>query len=442
MIKTILAIDVGTQSLKACVVDRNLSILERTQIFYEPQVKSKNRVEIDAEVLWKAFINACGNLKFGERVGALSFSTLCPSLLPMDNEGNPLYPVILHLDRRSYRQAIWALKQVGEEKFLATAGNLPIPGGISITSLLWIKENEPSIYHRKDVTFGHAVTFFMKRLTGRVLIDPSNASFTGLYDTVGYADWDDGLLQATQIAREKLPEVVHSTTVVGELLEPVARSIGVTKHTPVIIGANDSTCASVATGVTESGALMNTTGTVDSMVLCLDRPLVSNDHLLRTHAYPDRWLAMRIVGAGGASVEWFRQTFCKDMTREVFYDEYLAGVLSPPRKPETCFHPFLSGNRHRIRQQRGAFTRVTLNTTREDLLLALSYGIVSFQIEVLSEWQRKVPLSRDIYHVGGGASEAYTRFKQEMLKDFTFVQLGEASVIGAAKLAWETLEGQ
>ena len=439
---TILAIDVGTQSLKACVVDRNLSVLERTQIFYEPQVKSKNRVEIDAEVLWNAFTRACGKLTLGEQIRAVSFSTLCPSLLPMDAEGNPLYPVILHLDRRSYRQAIWALNQVGEEKFLKTAGNLPIPGGISITSLLWLKENEPDLYHRKDVTFGHVVTFLMKRLTGRFVIDPSNASFTGLYDTVGYADWDDGLLQATQIAREKLPEVVHSTTVVGELLEPVARSIGVAKHTPVVIGANDSTCASVAAGVTESGALMNTTGTVDSMVLCLDRPLVSNDHLLRTHAYPDRWLAMRIVGAGGASVEWFRQTFCKDMTREVFYDEYLAGVLSPPRKPEICFHPFLSGNRHRIRQKRGAFTRLTLNTTREDCLLALAYGIVSFQIEGLLEWQKKVPLSRYIYHVGGGASEAYTQFKQEMLKDFTFVQLGEASVIGAAKLAWDTLEGK
>ena len=154
---SILAIDVGTQSLKACVVDRNLSILERTQIFYEPQVKSKNRVEIDAEVLWKAFINACGDLKLGKQVGAVSFSTLCPSLLPMDAKGNPLFPVILHLDRRSYRQAIWALKQVGEEKFLETAGNLPIPGGISVTSLLWIKENEPSIYHRKDVIFGHVV---------------------------------------------------------------------------------------------------------------------------------------------------------------------------------------------------------------------------------------------------------------------------------------------
>jgi sugar (pentulose or hexulose) kinase len=438
----ILAIDVGTQSLKTCIVDRNLSILEKDQVFYSPQVKSKNQVEIDAEILWRAFIDSCSRLKRRKQVDAISFSTLCPSLLPLDANGDPLYPVILHLDRRSYRQAVWALEHIGEEKFLRSAGNLPIPGGISLTSLLWIRDHEPSIYGRKDVTFGHVVTFFMKRLTGRFVIDPSNASFTGLYNTVAYTDWDDGLLQATQIEREKLPEVAMSTTVVGELSGNVADSIGLCKSIPVVIGANDTTCSTVGAGVTESGMLMNTSGTVEIMVLCLDRPLVSKNHLLRTHAYPDRWLAMRTVGAGGASVEWFRKTFCKEMTKDAFYNEYLSDVLSSRQKPEASFHPFLSGDRHRIRQKSGAFTRLTLNTTREDCLLALVHGIVSFQSEGLLEWQKKVPLSRYIYHVGGGASEAYTQYKQKMFKDFTFIQLGETAVIGAAKLALDALGGK
>jgi sugar (pentulose or hexulose) kinase len=439
---SILAIDVGTQSLKACIVDRNLSILERAQVYYSPQAKSKNRVEIDAEILWRAFIDSCSRLKGKKQVDAISLSTLCPSLLPLDAHGDPLYPVILHLDRRSYRQAVWVLERIGEEKFLRSAGNLPIPGGISVTSLLWIRDHEPSIYGRRDVTFGHIVTFFMKRLAGRFVIDPSNASFTGLYNTVAYTDWDDGLLQATQIARERLPEVVISTTVVGELSGNVADSIGLGKSIPVVIGANDTTCATVGAGVTEPGMLMNATGTVDSMVLCLDQPLVSRNHLLRTHAYPNRWLAMRTVGAGGASVEWFRKTFCKEMTKEAFYNEYLANVLSAPRRSRVSFHPFLSGDRHRIQQKSASFTRLTLNTTREDCLLALVYGIVSFQSEGLLEWQKKVPLSCYIYHVGGGASEAYTQYKQRMFKDFTFIQLRESAIVGAAKLALDALEGK
>ena len=107
----ILAIDVGTQSVRACIVDWELSVLERQQVSYFPEVKSKGRVEIDAEVLWDALIQACRNLRRRNRVKAVTFSTLCPSLLPMDGNGDPLHPIILHLDRRSphrlaYRSAI------------------------------------------------------------------------------------------------------------------------------------------------------------------------------------------------------------------------------------------------------------------------------------------------------------------------------------------------
>ena len=114
---SILAIDVGTQSLRACIIDPELSELERQQVPYTPRVISRDQVEIDAEILWDALVQACSRLKHRDRVKVITFSTLCPSLLPMDVNGNPLRPIILHLDRRSYKQAQWALKKVGEEKF-------------------------------------------------------------------------------------------------------------------------------------------------------------------------------------------------------------------------------------------------------------------------------------------------------------------------------------
>jgi len=436
----ILAIDVGTQSLRACIIDTGLSVLERQQIPYSPQVESRDRVEIDAEILWKALIQACSELKEKGRVKAIAFSTLCPSLLPMDAKGDPLHPIILHLDRRGYHQAQWALQRVGENEFLNVAGNLPVPGGISVTSLLWLRDHEPGIYYRKDVCFGHAVTFFLKRLTNRFVIDPSNASFTGLYDTVGYGDWDDRLLQPLEIERQKLPEVIMSASIAGELADSGARLLGLPKKVPVVIGANDTTCAAVGAGLSEAGDIMNTSGTVEILVLCLGEPLISKNHLLRTHAYPRRWLAMRTVGAGGVSLEWFRMNFCKEMTKETFYEEYLKEVLSPKKVPEARFHPFLAGDRHRIRRKSGAFTRLTLNTTREDALLAVIYGIVSFQTKILSEWQKKAPLKNQIRHVGGGASDAYTGYKQSLLKKYSFVQLGETTLTGAAKLAMDALK--
>lgn len=435
----ILAIDVGTQSLRACVIDPDLVMLERQQVHYAPQVIARDKVEIDAEILWNALVQACRKLKHKNRVSVVTFATLCPSLLPMDADGRPLRPIILHLDRRSYRQAQWALRRVGEDAFLNIAGNLPIPGGISVTSLLWIRDHEPEIYSRKGVCFGHAVTFFLKRLTDRFLIDPSNASFTGLYDTVGYGDWDQRLYGPLEIQRDKLPDVLMSTALAGELIDNAARILGLPKNIPVNIGANDTTCAAVGAGVTKAGDIMNTTGTVEILVLCLDKPLVSKNHLLRTHAYPGRWLAMRTVGAGGASLEWFRTNFCKEMTKEEFYQHYLNEVLISNRLPEPRFYPYLSGDRHRIKNKSGAFTRLTLNTNRDGLLLALAHGIISFQIASIAEWKKSVQLSSEICHVGGGASDVYTDYKQGMLKGFRFVQLGETTLAGAARLALQTM---
>ena len=65
-------------------------------------------------------------------------------------------------------------------------------------------------------------------------------------------------------------------------------------------------------------------------------------------------------------------------------------------------------------------------------MLALAHGIISFLIESISEWRKSVLLSGEIFHVGGGASDAYTEYKQSMLKDYHFVQLGETTLRGAA----------
>ena len=437
--EAILAVDIGTQSLKAGILDRQLNLLERQQVPLTIRVSNGRHAEMDGEEIWSALIAACSGLEQRNRVGAVVLSTLCPSLLPLDGEGRPLHPVILHLDRRSEVEAQWALDTVGEETFLNVAGNLPVPGGISLTSLLWLKNNETPLYNRKDVRFGHVATFVLKRLTGSFLIDPSNASFTGLYDTVGYEDWDERIYSPLDIDPDKLPLIKNSNSIAGELDRKTASELGVAPGIPVVTGANDTTCACVGAGVVNEGDLLNTSGTVDILVLCLDKPFASLRHLLRTHAYPGKWLAMRMVGAGGGSLEWFRQNFCKELKKELFYSDYLRQVLENRPPLRASFLPFLSGNRHQVEHAKASFESLTLDTTREEMLIALLDGIVSFQYEELAQWKAHVPLSKTIKHVGGGAKSSYTAFKQDKLVDYKLEMLGETTLTGAARLAFDTL---
>ena len=435
----ILAVDIGTQSLKAGILDGQLNILERQQVPLTVRVSRGTHAEMDGEQIWSALVAACSGLALRSRVEGVVLSTLCPSLVPIDGSGKPLHPIILHLDRRSEEEARWALETIGEETFLNIAGNLPVPGGISLTSLLWLKNHAPEVYRRKDVCFGHAATLMLHRLTGRFLIDPSNASFTGLFDTVGYTDWDERIYGPLGLDPEKLPAVQHSNSVAGELLGGASAELGIPKGIPVVTGANDTTCACVGANVTSAGDLLNTSGTVDILVLCVEKPLISRRHLLRTHAYPGKWLAMRTVGAGGGSLEWFRQNFCKELSKEEFYTSYLRDVLEHRPPLRASFRPFLSGNRHQVEMATASFDNLTLDSTRDEMLVALLDGIVSFQFEELDIWKDHVTLRDTITHVGGGATDYYTDFKQEKLTGYKLLTLGETTLAGAAKLAFETM---
>ncbi len=433
----VLAVDIGTQSLKASVINEALEVLERHTSSYQPRTYSGSCVEIDAEVLWNAFLLCCSRIVYRDVVGIV-FSSLCPSLLLMAENGEALTPIILHLDRRSEKQSSWIVKTIGLEKFRSITGNPPIAGGMSVTSMLWIKENCGGTLPPGAV-FGHAVTFFIKRLTGDFFMDPSHASFTGLYETLRYADWSEKLLGLTGITRNQLPSLRDSISIVGEISSTAAQRTGLAKGAAVIIGANDTTCAVAGAGIREPGMLLNTAGTVEILTLCTDTPTISDSYLIRTHAYRNRWLLMRTLGAGGASVEWFRRNFCKEMSNEEFYGIYYPRVLSRNGPSSVVFEPYLTGDRHRLEAMQASFSHITLDTGRGDFLYSLVYHNIQFLLQVLPEWEQLHDVTKRIYVVGGGAGDAYTNLKRRMLPSYEFLQSGETAEKGAAMIGFEAM---
>ncbi|GAF97929.1 unnamed protein product, partial [marine sediment metagenome] len=167
----ILAIDIGTSSLKAGLFNKSYQLFVVRQAEYSYHSFGMC-VQIEPEEIWKAFLKVMDGLRdYLSQVEMVVPCVFSPALIALDEDGNALYPAIIHWDRRSVKQAKEALTKVGKEKFLSIAGNIPYPGGISVTSLLWLKEKEKRIFE-KAFKFGHMNTFFVKRLTGRWSIDP------------------------------------------------------------------------------------------------------------------------------------------------------------------------------------------------------------------------------------------------------------------------------
>ena len=421
-------------------MDRELTIVEHTQEQYSYKVVENMGIEIDPEDIWSAFVKASRRFSsYADRIDAMSICTFCPAMTPMNSEGQALRNSIIHLDRRSYSQARRALKQIGEKTFLEISGNLPYPGGISLTSLLWIQEQESDIFQSAHM-FGHMNTFLMKRLVNRWLIDPTNASMTGIYETVKYGNWSRELIHTFHVPLEKLPEIPHCDEFVGGLTKTAADALRLKPGTPVIMGGGDTACATYGAGSEHEGEILDIAGSSEILTVTALSPYPSKKYNLRTHVLRDRWVVFTIT-VGGIALEWFRAQFCRDMEKTTFYEEYLPEVLKEKSGSSEVFHPHLSGNRFSMTQQKGVFSGLTLKTTREDLIRAVAEGVMQPMAVTLKECHKHMSLNSSVFLTGGGANETLKRYKERtVFSGYTFTLRRDCALVGVAKLAARYLE--
>ncbi len=178
----ILGVDIGTTSLKLGVFRLAGEMLEPVRQFsqaYEINVYNDGLFgDIEPEKWKQAFRAGCYALGDVTRdIDLISLSGTTPGLTAMDKNGDALSPAILMLDQRSHAQARRIIDTLGLDYLLATTANMPVAGGCSLASILWLKDNVPDVFRRTH-TFGHSNTYFAHWLTGAYGIDPSSASLT------------------------------------------------------------------------------------------------------------------------------------------------------------------------------------------------------------------------------------------------------------------------
>jgi sugar (pentulose or hexulose) kinase len=233
---------------------------------------------------------------------------------------------------------------------------------------------------------------------------------------------------------DKLPDVVDCDHIVGGLHPIAAEALHLKAGVPVIMGGGDTACAAYGAGGEDEGEILDIAGSSEILTVTLKSPYPSKKYNLRTHVIRDRWVIFTIT-VGGIALEWFRSQFCRDMEKQVFYDDYLPVVLQTTDSTEV-FHPHLSGNRFSMTQQKGMFSGLTLQTTREDLIRAVAKGVMQPMVVTLAECQKYIRLNKSVFLTGGGANEALKRYKEQtVFAGYTFTLRRECSLMGVAKLA-------
>jgi sugar (pentulose or hexulose) kinase len=340
------------------------------------------------------------------------------------------------LDQRSSQQAAHIIEKIGMETLLETTGNMPVAGGCSLASILWIKENRPEIFAQTHV-FGHSNTYMARWLTGTFAIDPSSASLTALYNTIrNDMTWNTDIAHAFGLSIGQLPPIIPSHESTGRVLTSIGSELGLKKMPPVVVGGNDAVLAAYSVGITDAGDIVNVNGTCEITLVCLPQCLPSATYNVRAHVVPNRWLTLHVMNAGGKALDWFRRVFCSEMEPPQFYNRFLTQAIDRwlDRESRVTYVPYLMGSRYSHRPLKAAFQGLTQETTREEILAAMVRGLCAYQREHVAEVGKKVKLGDTIHITGGAVNDAIIRAKKKWLRDCTYIYEDQSSLKGAAML--------
>lgn len=432
-----LSVDFGTSAVKMSVVDENNKTLQWTKEDYPYILLPGEKVELDPGVLMAAFVKAAGRLDgdLRRRVDLFCYDTFSPSLVFLDEKGEPVYPnIITHLDRRSRGQSAYIVRTFGRDNYMNISGIYPFAGGVSAMTLLWFKQKQPEILDTA-ARIGHLTTYIHKKLTGTWAVDLVNASMMGLYETTTQGGWSDVLLREFGLRRETLSEIVYPGKILGSLLPEIASSLGLRSGIPVAMGTNDVACAQMGAGNTKAGCIMNTAGSSEMVSILTDRPVVNPEYYLRNAALPGLW-QIYATTAGGFAVDWFHNQFCKEMTKKEFFKEYMPKCIEADKgEVEVVFQPYLTGDRQSLRKKRGAWTGLTLAATRDQMLVALLKSMQGVLYKTIRQAEKVLPLERVIKVAGGLATPDYMQIKKLEMPDFTFEVVEDCPILGNVALA-------
>lgn len=219
------------------------------------------QAEHDAEAWWQATVQAIRKAISGiSSQEILSVGIGCTNgLIAVDSQGLPLRSAIMLWDQRALPEVDHIRRVLDPKQVFAICGNPVAPGAYSLPTILWLKHQDPEIFaaaHKLMVPGGYIVN----RLTGEFTIDYSRASTTLLFD-IQKRQWHEPFLEALDIPSDKLPALMASEAIAGQVTAEVAGLTGLKAGTPVLAGCMDTLGASIGSGVMEPGECFVIMGT-------------------------------------------------------------------------------------------------------------------------------------------------------------------------------------
>lgn len=407
--KYYLGIDIGTFESKGVLVDEQGKVVAQAARPHKMLVPQAGWAEHDPDQDWwgdfcflsKALLAESGvNPKDVRAVGT---SAIGPCMLPVDAEGNALMNGVLYgVDTRAAKEIEELNATLGEEKILDRCGNALTSQSVG-PKILWLKNNRPEIYD-KAARIVTSTTYIVQKLTGRCVIDHyTAANFSPLY-AVDEQRWSDDLNPGI-LPLEKLPEVLWSTDIAGEVTPAAAHATGLATGTPVICGTIDAAAEALSVGVLAHGDMMVMYGSTIFIIL-LTKDRVRDARLwYAPWLFPGEHASMSGLATSGTLTHWFRDQMGRDLDpRTAFAELAKEATASKPGANGLVFLPYFSGERTPIHDPnaKGVLFGLNLTHSRGDIYRALIEGIAYGTSHIFETYAEAGEKPKRLMAVGGG----------------------------------------
>jgi len=460
----LLSIDVGTTNCKSMVFDRNgrtvaSEHLEFSNIYGR---LGPGSVEQDASAIWRAVCKTAEkvlreNAGLRSRIAGVGITTLRQSILPIDENGNPLRYVLPWCVRATQAEAAWIKEHMGEERVYGITG-VPVTPLWTMPSFVYMRQKEPEIYERA-FKFLEVQDFILHNLGVEDFVtDYSQASCTSLFD-IKKLSWSPELCDFVGVPLEKLPRLVPPGTIVGSVSEEAARLTTLRQGTPLCIAGGDSQVSALGCGVVESGTANVVIGTSAVANAFADHPILDPNRTLvcHPHAYPGKYILDHNTLTGGNAYRWCRDNFYpveKIITQNAAMNPYdlMNTDLSntPPGANGVVFLPHFVGaaSPYWNDQASGCFLGLTLNTTRSEILRSVIEGIC-LEVRKGFDLMRSLGVDFDAVRASGGAcceGSPWNQIQADVYgKELLVMGVEDTTALGAAILTsvalglWESV---
>ncbi|HZY42839.1 MAG TPA: FGGY-family carbohydrate kinase, partial [Anaerolineae bacterium] len=338
----LLAIDNGTQSVRALIFDLRGNLIARSRVPIEPYFSTvPGLAEQNPEVFWNAVCAACQQLwsmpgVSKEAIAGVALTTQRGTLINLDKHGQPLRPAMVWLDQRRTK----GLKPVGGLWGLAFS----LSGMSGTVAYLqaeaeanWIRTHQPEIWaetHKYLLLSG----YLTHRLTDQY-VDSIGCQVGYLpfdYKHKRWAAKSDWKWQAIPMDPALLPDLIAPAQPLGQISRSASEATGIPIGLPLIAAAADKACEVIGAGCVDphigclsygTTATINTTHRKYTEVIPLIPPYPS--------AVPDAYSLEIQIYRGYWMVSWFKQEFGQHEQRraaerglepEALFDELVRAV--------------------------------------------------------------------------------------------------------------------